>query len=150
MLRASYIGISYHRVLQGEENSHVTTDIIIVLSIIGAALGVLLYFILRKPKPGPNNPIPSISSLSPSSISAASSATGLAFVLTVIGSNFIEDSVVRWNGSDRPTRFINSKELQADIPLNDIERAGAVQVSVFSPETGGGTSDNATFIIRPQ
>ena len=70
--------------------------------------------------------------------------------MTLMGSNFIEDSVVRWNGSDRPTRYINSKELQANIPLDDIERAGAVQVTVFNPGPGGGTSDSASFIIRPQ
>jgi hypothetical protein len=145
-------------VLQVEENSHEEIQIIVTIAIaIGAAVGVLLYFILRNPKPGsnnpgPNNPVPSISSLSPSSFSAAAArrATGGAIVLTLIGSDFIEDSVVRWNGSDRPTKFKNSKELQADIPLDDIERAGAVQVTVFNPEPGGGASNRTTFIIRPQ
>lgn len=151
-VRSQLIPVSYHRVLQVEENSHEEIQFIVTIAVaIGAAVGVLLYFILRKPKqPGPNNPVPSISSLSPSSLSAVSSTTGLAIVLTLTGSDFIEDSVVRWNGSDRPTRFINSKELQADIPLDDIERAGAVQVTVFNPDPGGGASESATFIIRPQ
>ena len=109
-VRSQLIGVSYHRVLQVEENSHEEIQFIVTIAVaIGAAVGVLLYFILRKPKqPGPNNPVPSISSLSPSSLSAVSSTTGLAIVLTLTGSDFIEDSVVRWNGSDRPTRFINS------------------------------------------
>jgi hypothetical protein len=153
-VRSQLIGISYHRVLQVEENSHEEIQFIVTIAVaIGAAVGVLLYFILRKPKqPGPNNPVPSISSLAPSSLtaSAARRQTRGAVVLTVTGSDFIDGSVVRWNGSDRPTRFVNSKELQADIPLNDIEQAGAVQVTVFNPGPGGGTSDSASFIIRPQ
>jgi len=155
-VRSQLIPVSYHRVLQVEENSHEEIQIIVTIAIaIGAAVGVLLYFILRNPgpnNPGPDNPVPTVSSLSPSSFSAAAArqATGGAIVLTLMGTDFIEDSVVRWNGSDRPTRYVNSKELQADIPLDDIERAGAVQVTVFNPDPGGGASESATFIIRPQ
>ncbi len=156
-VKSQLIGISYHRVLQVEENDDGTIAAIALIALIAAGIGagvaILLYFILRKPKtPGPNNPVPTISSLSPSSLTAAAARrqTRGAIVLTVTGSDFIDGSVVRWNGSDRPTRFINSKELQADIPLDDIERAGAVQGTVFNPGPGGGTSDSATFIIRPQ
>ncbi len=154
-VKSQLIGISYHRVLQVEENDNGTAAAIALIALIAAGIGagvaILLYVLLRKPKtPGPNNPIPTISSLSPSSVSAVSSTTGLAIVLTVTGSDFIDGSVVRWNGSDRPTRFINSTELQAEIPFEDMERAGAVQVTVFNPGPGGGTSDSASFIIRPQ
>jgi len=151
-VRSQLIGISYHRVLQVEENDDGTIAAITLIALIAAGIGagvaILLYVLLRKPKtPGPNNPIPSISSLSPSDISAALSTTGLAIVLTLTGSDFIDGSVVRWNGSDRPTRFINSTELQAEIPLEDMKSAGAVQVTVFNPEPAGGTSDIATFTI---
>jgi len=90
--------------------------------------------------------IPSISSLSPSSISAN---IGAAIVLTVTGDGFFHGTVVRWNGSDRPTRFIDRGELQAEIPVEDIDRAfrrrGAVQVTVRNLD--GGTSDSATFTV---
>ncbi len=46
-----------------------------------------------------NNPIPTIIAPQPS----ATAPGGPAFTLTVIGSNFVSSSVVRWNGSDRPS-----------------------------------------------
>ena len=49
-----------------------------------------------------------------------------------------------------PLSFQRTTELWAEIPLDDIERAGAVQVTVFNPDPGGGASESATFIIRPQ
>jgi len=152
-VRSQLIGVSYHRVVQVEENNHVQIYTGVFIAI-GVAVAALILVLIRRPRTqsGPNNPIPSISSLAPSSLtaSAARRQTRGAVVLTVTGSDFIDGSVVRWNGSDRPTRFINSKELQADIPLDNLERAGAVQVTVFNPDPGGGTSESATFIIRPQ
>ncbi|MCC6417835.1 MAG: hypothetical protein IT429_06250, partial [Gemmataceae bacterium] len=47
------------------------------------------------------NPIPAVSSLSPSSAAAG----GPGFTLTVNGSGFVAGSTVRWAGADRPTTF---------------------------------------------
>ena len=48
------------------------------------------------------NPVPTLTSISP----ASAQPVGSAFTLTVTGTNFINGSVVRWNGSDRTTTFV--------------------------------------------
>ena len=90
------------------------------------------------------NPSPSASSLSPTSAVAG----GAAFTLTVNGSGFIASSVVRWNGTNRPTTVVSATQLQAAIAANDIVAAGTAQVTVFTPEPGGGVSSAVAFTIR--
>jgi hypothetical protein len=91
-----------------------------------------------------NNPVPTISSLSPDHINAG----GSNFNLTVSGSNFISSSVVNWNNSPKQTTFVNSGELTASISAGDIAAVGNAQVSVFNPAPGGGTSSSLAFSIR--
>ena len=93
-----------------------------------------------------SNPVATLTSLSPSSATAG----GAGFTLTVNGSNFLESSVVRWNGSDRTTTFVNSTQVKASIPSSDIATAGTAQVTVFNPSPGGGTSNALTFTINNQ
>lgn len=90
------------------------------------------------------NPLPSISSLSPS---AGTVADG-EFTLTVDGSNFLPSSVVRWDGSDRSTLFVNTTQLTATILAADIDGIGTVEVTVFNPAPGGGVSNALSFVIR--
>jgi len=90
------------------------------------------------------NGVPSISSLSP----ASGNATGTGFTLTVNGSNFVAGSVVRWNGSDRATGYVNSGQLTATIPGSDMAAAGSVSVTVYNPAPGGGLSGASTFTIN--
>jgi 6-phosphogluconolactonase (cycloisomerase 2 family) len=95
---------------------------------------------------GGPNPIPTISGLSPN----VATVGGPAFTLTVGGSSltsFVASSVVRWNGSDRLTSFVNSSQLTAEIPASDIDAIGTAAVTVFNPEPGGGVSNAATFTI---
>ena len=89
-----------------------------------------------------NNPVPSITSLVPSS----SVVGGAAFTLNVYGSGFLPSSVVQWNGSARPTTFVNIGQLNASVGAADIAAAGTAQVSVFHPPPGGGTA-NANFTV---
>ena len=70
-----------------------------------------------------------------------------AFTLTAQGSGFVSSSVVRWNGSNRPTTYINSTELRAAIAAEDVASAGTAQLTVFSPGPGGGVSPGAPFSI---
>jgi predicted outer membrane repeat protein len=90
------------------------------------------------------NPVPSLSLLSPASISAGSGD----FELTLTGSNFTGSSVVRWNGADRPTTFISKTELQAVIFTADVAQPGSASLVVFTPAPGGGTSNALEFTIR--
>jgi YVTN family beta-propeller protein len=68
--------------------------------------------------------------------------------LTVIGDNFVPSSVVRWNGSDRPTTSNGSIDgLIAQISASDIAAAGTAAVTVFNSAPGGGSSNSLTFTI---
>jgi 6-phosphogluconolactonase len=71
--------------------------------------------------------------------------------LTVIASTgglFATGSVVRWNGSDRPTTSNGSiNALTAQISASDIAAAGTAVVTVFNPAPGGGSSNSLTFTI---
>lgn len=93
----------------------------------------------------PGNPVPTLTSLSPSSATQGD----LGFTLSVSGSNFLAGSVVRWNGEERVTTFVSSTELQASISATDIAAAGTAEVTVFNPPLGGGISGSVTFSINP-
>jgi len=93
---------------------------------------------------GPN-PVPTINSLGPS----CALAGGPAFNLFVSGSNFVPSSVVRWNGSDRPTTVFDASDAQAQIPASDIVATGTPAVTVFNPAPGGGSSNPSTFTVTP-
>jgi subtilisin family serine protease len=94
-----------------------------------------------------DNPVPSISSLSPD----RAHATAPSFTLTVSGSGFNAFSVVRWNGEDRPTTVVNVTTLQAAIDESDINLpgAGSAEITVFTPAPGGGASNAVTLPIDP-
>ncbi len=90
-----------------------------------------------------SNPVPVLSSISPTSI-AAGSAT---FALIANGSNFAVTSKVRWNGQDLQTAFGSANQLTAQVPPNLVASAGTAQVTVVTPAPGGGTSAPRTFTI---
>jgi uncharacterized protein (TIGR03437 family) len=86
---------------------------------------------------------PEIASLSPSSIEAG----GTGLVLSVTGSNFVAGTVIRWNGQNRPTRFVDSAHLTADIPAADIALTGRAAVTAFTESSGAGASLPKGFVI---
>lgn len=90
-----------------------------------------------------NNPEPSASTLTPANTPAA----GAAFTLIVAGTDFVAGSVVRWNGTDRATTFVNSTQLTATITAADIATQGTATVTVFNGAPGGGTSAGLSFTI---
>jgi Ca2+-binding RTX toxin-like protein len=87
---------------------------------------------------------PTLTALSPSSATAG----GPGFTLTTTGSNFVRGSVVRWNGANRTTTFVNSTQLTAGIPAADIASPGAAQV-VTAANPDGAVSNALTFTIAP-
>ncbi len=91
-----------------------------------------------------NNPAPTLTSISPTSTTAG----GAAFTLTVNGTNFVSNSVVRWNGADRTTTFVGATQVTAAIPSSDIATGGTVNVTVFNPAPGGGSTGAATITIN--
>jgi len=90
------------------------------------------------------NPLPSATSIAPTSATAG----GSAFSLKVTGSNFLSDSKVLWNSQIRPTTFVSATQLTAGITAADIAVAGSAQVSVASPAPGGGISLSLAFSIN--
>lgn len=82
------------------------------------------------------SPAPQIISLSPSGVLAGSSG----FTLTITGENFVSQSTVTLNGSNRPTSFVDTTSLQVSILTSDVLTAGALQIVVVNPPPGGGTS----------
>jgi YVTN family beta-propeller protein len=90
---------------------------------------------------GGPSPVPAINSLNPS----CASPGGQALNLSLSGANFVASSVVQWNGSDRPTIFVSSNQLSAQISQSDIAAAGTAAVTVFNPPPGGGSSNSLTF-----
>ncbi|HKZ76815.1 MAG TPA: IPT/TIG domain-containing protein, partial [Pyrinomonadaceae bacterium] len=90
------------------------------------------------------NPVPAISSLSPPT--AIVGAGG--FTLTVNGSAFVNGSVVRFNGSDRATTFVNSTKLTAQINAADVLATGTFPITVFNPLPGGGISNASDLAVN--
>ncbi len=91
----------------------------------------------------PANPAPVITGLSPSSALPG----GPGFILTVNGTNFVNGSVVRWNGSNRTTTYVNSTRLTASVTSGDIAATGTASVTVLNPAPGGGVSNAVSFVV---
>jgi hypothetical protein len=92
-----------------------------------------------------NNPAPSLSSISPTTATAGSPG----FTMTLTGSSFVPNSVVRVNGVNRTTSFVSATQLTAAIPASDIASAGTLSITVFNPTPGGGTSGAVIFTVTP-
>ena len=91
------------------------------------------------------NPLPTITQLIPDSARANSGD----FTLHVIGTNFVQSSVVHWNSTPLTTTYISATELTAAITNSDIAIQGSADVTVVNPEPNGGTSNTAMFTILP-
>jgi len=92
------------------------------------------------------NPAPTASALSPNVISVGDDT----FTLTVTGSNFVSLSILEWNGSPRPTEFVSTSQLQAQIGSADVGTAGSDSVTVYTPGPGGGNSNPLLFTVVSQ
>ncbi len=107
------------------------------------------------------NPVPAITSISPTSATACGvSCAGVTVTLMINGSSFLPKtdpsggSVVHWNSgliqSDLSTTAISAAQITATVPGNLISAAGTATVTVFNPVPGGGTSPNGQpFTINP-
>lgn len=94
-----------------------------------------------------NNPVPSISSISPSTAFSG----GPGFTLTVNGSGFVSSSVINVQVGNtfgpRPTTFVSPTQLTVQITANDIANSGQIGISVTNPAPGGGTSNTVTLNV---
>ena len=115
-------------------------------TVVAAALVVWLTGAAQAPaEPPADNPAPSINSLSPAAVATG----GPSFTLTVGGIGFVAGSQVHWNGLARPTVFVSTTQLQAQIAAGDILVDQDVAVTVFNPAPGGGLSPPAGLRVAP-
>lgn len=101
-------------------------------------------------------PQPQIIALSPDTISAET----VFGRLIVVGSGFVSDSEILWNGNALQTTFMDSEHLEARITQQTLESFGgssgsSVLISVMSPQTtsvvgcsAGGNSATLTLMIN--
>ncbi|MCX7993170.1 MAG: hypothetical protein N2651_05830, partial [Fimbriimonadales bacterium] len=71
------------------------------------------------------NPKPTLSNLSPNTRLIFTSG----FTLTVLGSGFEPSARIYWNGQERPTTYISSVQVQAQIPASDLQYPGTVSIT---------------------
>jgi len=90
-----------------------------------------------------NNPVPAITAITPRSVDAGAAATALA----IVGSGFVPSSVVSWNGNPIATTFVNSTQVMAAVPTQDIAAGQVAQLSMANPAPGGGHSPAVAFNV---
>jgi CSLREA domain-containing protein len=94
-----------------------------------------------------DNPVPAITTLFPNSKPAGESGFKLTVNGYTYGTFVLGLSVVYWNGSPRPTAFVNTSQITADITTADLAVAGPVKVTVVNPGQGGGLSNEVIFTV---
>jgi len=93
-----------------------------------------------------NNPVPTVTSLTPSLANAGD--TGQPMMVN--GTNFVPSSVVNYNGdTTHITQYISSTQLSITLTDSDLASPGTIPVTVTNPAPGGGTSTPpVTFTIN--
>ena len=82
------------------------------------------------------NPLPALTTSSPSTIVVGSAAT----TLTLSGSGFIPSSQARWNDADRVTHYQSAQALTVDLLASDVASVNVGKLTVVNGTPGGGTS----------
>ena len=89
------------------------------------------------------NPVPSISSLSPASLTVGSAAQ----TLTINGANFLATSTVTYNGIAHAVTYISARQLTITLTASDLYALGSYPVVVANPVPGGGASSQVSLQI---
>ena len=90
-----------------------------------------------------NNPVPTTTSITPTSKTVGDSG----FTLTVNGTNFISGSTVYFNGTARTTTYVSATQLTAAILTADLTSTGTFNITVVTSTPGGGTSNAQIFTV---
>jgi len=93
--------------------------------------------------PPPPNPVPSISSLSPTQQAAGSTSQSL----TIAGSGFISGSTVTYNNVAHAATYTSASQLAISLTASDMAAAGTYPVVVTNPTPGGGASGAVNFNV---
>ncbi len=87
--------------------------------------------------------IPTLTSLTP----AEGELGGTGPSIAVKGTDFIQSTVVRVNGTDVVTTYVSDKELSAKIADTLLTATGVLKVTAFTPAPGGGESAPLDFTV---
>ncbi len=96
------------------------------------------------PPSNPSNPSPTITSLTPSQVTAGAADT----TISVAGTGFLSTSAVKWNGASLTTTYTSATVISAALPASDLANGTTAQVTVVNPAPGGGTSAASTFTVN--
>jgi len=88
-------------------------------------------------------PAPTLSSISPTSAQGGSSSV----TITAIGSNFVPNSTIDWNGTALATTYVSTTQLTAPVPAGDLASATNASVTVVTSAPGGGASASIGFTV---
>jgi O-glycosyl hydrolase len=91
-----------------------------------------------------DNPVPSLTSLSPPSAIAGAGAQ----TLTLGGTNFFSTSTVTYNGVAHAATYVSSTQLTITLSAADQATAGSYPVVVTNPGPGGGSSVPLSFAVN--
>ncbi len=94
--------------------------------------------------PPSNNPVPAISSISPTSATAGAAAQ----TLTINGSNFMSTSTVTYNAVAHAATYVSATQLTISLSASDQAAAGSYAVVVTNPTPGGGASNSVNFTVN--
>jgi hypothetical protein len=94
---------------------------------------------------GTGNPVPVITSISPTNAFEGSGS----FTLTVNGSNFISSSTISFGGQNEQITSFSASQLTAAIPGSAIVTPGPVLVLVSTPAPDGGVAESSFAVVLP-
>ena len=130
------------------------TQLAVALTAPDLAVGGVVPVIVTNPAPGGgaspafsltiNNPVPSVSGLSPSALVA----DGTAQSLTVSGANFLPSSTVMINGAQKTVTYVSATQLTVAFPAVAFAAGGNLALTVTNPAPGGGASPAVTLTVN--
>ena len=90
-----------------------------------------------------SNPLPTVSTLAPSSILVGSPAG----TITVTGTNFVSGVTLAVNGSPRTTTYVSDTQLTASLTADDYSSAAPLLLNAVNPQPGGGASGTIALVV---
>jgi Pro-kumamolisin, activation domain/Bacterial Ig-like domain (group 3) len=93
--------------------------------------------------PPANNPVPSITSISPTQQAAGS----VAQLLTITGTGFVGDSNATYNSIAHATTYVSATQVTITLASTDMATTGSYPILVTNPAPGGGASSAVDFAV---
>jgi N-acetylneuraminic acid mutarotase len=91
----------------------------------------------------PNNPVPTITQLSPASLAVGTTPQSLS----INGTGFLASSTATYNGIAHATTYVSTSQITISLTTADLATVGSFPVVVSNPAPGGGASSPVTFTV---